>query len=135
MDFYEKLRQILVQKLSNYNNLQGDSKEVMKAKKHLDQDLYSKKKAKEELSRAYANQWTDYKNQSINDTYYGGDSGGTAVGSWARVGKMFDDDGNIVDIDYDYYSTVPYSTLKRVFQDGADDVRRVINERKAKYDI
>jgi len=129
MDFFQRLREVLSQEFDGYDKLQGDSKEVMKAKKHLGQDLYSKKKAKEELSRAYANQWTDYKNEAINRIY---GSGEQTVGDWARAGQMFDDDGNIVDIDYDYYATVPYSTLKRVFQDGADDVLRVINERKAK---
>ena len=101
-----------------------DSREVEKAKKHLKQDMYDKNKARAELSHAYANQWTDYKNSRIGRVY-----GPDMLKTYASQGKMFDDNGDLVDIDYDYYATVPQGTLRRVFGDGADDVRRVIDDR------
>lgn len=124
-DFFERLRANLVDSLNRYNNVVGDSKEVEKAKKHLDQDMYSEKKAKEELSQAYANQWTDYKNSEIERIY-----GPEGRRFYTRYGKMFDDDGELVDIDYDYYATVPQGTLRRVFGDGAEDVKRVISDKE-----
>lgn len=76
-----------------------------------------------QIAEAKLENWVDYKNDQI------GRNTGKTVGEWARLGKMFDDDGNLVDIDYDYYATVPRQTLNRVFGDGADAVKQVIAER------
>ena len=126
MDFYEKLRQIVAGDLGRFDAVNyGDTADVTKAKKHLDQMLYNKKKAKEELTHAYANRWADYKNNSIRKLL-----GPETASSYTRMGKMFDDAGDIVDIDYDYYSTVPYSALERVFGENAKDVRKVSQDKK-----
>lgn len=69
------------------------------------------------LREAGVNQWVNYKNDSIKKYT------GKTAGDWAREGLMIDDNGNLREIDFDYYSTLPYSKLKEVFGDGADYVR------------
>lgn len=73
------------------------------------------------MQKEATNQWTKYKNDAIRQS-----SGGKyTVEKLAKEGKMVTDDGNIVDIDYDYYKTVPYETLNRVFgKAGAEAVRK-----------
>ena len=131
-DFWSNLRaSMLRDSLNGYDdNYVGDSKEVRKAKDHLRQSMYSKKKAREELTHAYANRLTDYKNSWINQLFETDDYKNDGLKSIVKSGKMFDDNGNLEDIDYDYYATVPQGTLKRVFGDGAEDVSRVISDRQ-----
>lgn len=73
------------------------------------------------MQKEATKQWTKYKNDAIRQS-----SGGKyTVEKLAKEGKMVDDDGNIVNIDYDYYKTVPYETLNRVFgKAGAEAVRK-----------
>ncbi len=73
------------------------------------------------MQKEATNQWTKFKNDAIKKS-----SGGKyTVEKLAKEGKMVDDDGNIVNIDYDYYKTVPYQTLNRVFgKAGAEAVRK-----------
>lgn len=80
-----------------------------------------------ELQQEYLKNWTNYKNDKVKQLT------GMSVDDYASAGKMIDDDGNIVDIDYDYYATVPEATLERVFGTmGAQAVRKEINNRKSK---
>ena len=73
--------------------------------------------------------WRDYKNDVISKVT----NGEYTVGKLAKEGKMVDDDGNIIDIDYDYYSTLSNDTLDSVFgEDGANAVRHAIAQRQSK---
>lgn len=78
------------------------------------------------MQKEATKQWTKYKNDAIRQS-----SGGKyTVEKLAKEGKMVTDDGDIVDIDYDYYKTVPYETLNRVFgKAGAEAVRKKLSER------
>jgi hypothetical protein len=79
-----------------------------------------RKRILDEKQREATNQWTDFKNEAIKKA----SKGKYDVTALAKQGKMVDDDGNIIDIDYDYYQTVPYQTLERVFgAEGAEAVR------------
>lgn len=93
---------------------------------HVDNLIKDRRKINSQIAKLNVENWTDYKNDQIERNT------GKTVGDWAREGKMFLDDGTIEDIDYDYYATVPYQTLERMFGDGADDVKKVIKERKGK---
>lgn len=82
----------------------------------IDNAIRLKKQHSDELQKAYTEQWTKYKNKRIAEIT------GKRVGDLAKEGKMVTDAGDIIDIDYDYYRTVPFTTLERVFETGADAV-------------
>lgn len=85
-------------------------------KNAIDNAIRQKKQHSDELQKAYTEQWTKYKNKRIAEIT------GKRVGDLAKEGKMVTDAGDIIDIDYDYYRTVPFTTLERVFETGADAV-------------
>lgn len=129
-DFFDNLRKSMAEAFNNYDIYlkgQGDSDAVKKAKKKVksaeNSVVLGVSGPREKLQQAYVDQWTNYKNDRIEAV------SGKTIGDWAREGKMFDDDGNLLDIDYTYYATVPYATLQRVFGDGADDVWNVISRK------
>lgn len=78
--------------------------------------INARRKDNAALQEALTKQWIEYKNKRIADVT------GRSVGDLAKEGKMVTDAGDIVDIDYNYYKTVPFATLERVFGDGAEDV-------------
>ena len=89
-----------------------------------EKNIAARREHNEELQKELTNQWTEYKNKRIADVT------GRSVGDLAREGKMVTDDGDIVDIDYGYYKTVPRTTLERVFGDGADAVWEKAHSKK-----
>lgn len=85
-------------------------------KNAIDNAIRQKKQHSDELQKAYTEQWSKYKNKRIAEIT------GKGVGDLAKEGKMVTDAGDIIDIDYDYYRTVPFTTLERVFENGAEAV-------------
>lgn len=86
-----------------------------------------KNKISKDMMKEANKLWRDYKNDVISKVT----NGEYTVGKLAQEGKMVDDDGNIIDIDYDYYSTVSNDTLDSVFgEDGASAVRHAIAQRQ-----
>ena len=88
-----------------------------------------RKRILDAMQEEATNQWTKYKNDAIKKS-----SGGKYTASkLAAEGKMVTDDGDIVDIDYDYYAKVPQGTLERVFgKSGAKAVQKEIDSRRNK---
>lgn len=88
-----------------------------------------RKRILDEMQKENTRSWTEFKNDTIDRV----GNGKFSVASLAKDGKMVTDDGDIVDIDYDYYAKVPQETLERVFgEEGAKSVSKKISERKKK---